>query len=286
MRYYPLLALLLFATKLPAQDLCQTLTPPVDSPPIEVTGLVNLACPELQNAQQSPQPQPPASPDTTNSSTQDANKPPQQTAPPADQDSSKPPEQPKRILGVMPNFRAVSAGTLPPPPTPKQSFMIATNNSFDYSAFLFNGFTSLEAIASDAHPELGKGIAGYGRYYWRGFLDRTDGNYFVIFILPTILHQDERYYAMGKGGFLKRAIYSASRILITPNYEGHNTFNTSEVFGRGIAQAVSISYYPSQSRTAGSVAKKYGFAIGRDALTNVFREFWPDISVHVLHRKP
>ena len=186
----------------------------------------------------------------------------------------------------MPNFRAVSAGTLPPPPTPKQSLWLATQNSFDYSAYLFTGFTTLEAQASDAHPELGKGIAGFGRYYWRGFLDRTDGNYWVIFVLPTILHQDERYYSMGKGGFWKRAIYSASRVLITPNYEGHNTFNTSEILGRGIAQGISIPYYPPQSRTAGSVAKKYGFAIGRDALTNVFREFWPDIAVHVLHRHP
>jgi hypothetical protein len=103
---------------------------------------------------------------------------------------------------------------------------------------------SLEAIGADAHPELGKGVAGYGRYYWRGFIDRTDGNYFVILILPTILHQDERYYAMGKGGFWKRTIYSASRVLITPNYEGHNTFNASEIFGRGIAQAISVTYYP------------------------------------------
>ena len=86
---------------------------------------------------------------------------------------------------------------------------------------------------------------------------------------------------MGKGGFSKRTIYSASRVLITPNDEGHNTFNASEIFGRGIAQAISVTYYPPQSRTAGSVARKYGFAIGRTALTDVFREFRPDIAVHV-----
>jgi hypothetical protein len=37
---------------------------------------------------------------------------------------------------------------------------------------------------------------------------------------------------------------------------------------------------------AGALGSKYGYAIGRDALTNVFREFWPDIAKHVLHRKP
>lgn len=165
-------------------------------------------------------------------------------------------QQPKRILGIMPNYRAVSAGAIPPPPSPKQAFKIATQNSFDYSSFIFVGITSAMAEGTNAHPQLGKGIGGYGEYYWRGFVDKTDGNYLVIFALPTILHQDERYYAMGEGGFWKRGIYAASRVLITPNYEGHNTFNASEVFGRGMAQAISTTYYPSHDRTAGAIAVK------------------------------
>jgi hypothetical protein len=200
--------------------------------------------------------------------------------------ANAPGSQPKRILGVMPNYRAVSAGAIPPPPTPKEAFKIATQNSFDYSAFIFVGVTSLMAEGSNAHPQLHKGIEGYGRYYWRGFLDKTDGNYLVIFALPTLFHEDERYFAMGSGGWFKRAIYAASRILITPDYHGHNTFNAAEVFGRGISQGISGFYYPSQDRTAGALAEKYGWAIGRDALTNVFREFWPDISSHILHRHP
>jgi hypothetical protein len=186
----------------------------------------------------------------------------------------------------MPNFRAVSAGALPPPPTAKQNLIVATKNSFDYSAFVFVGITSLLAEADNAHSQLGKGVAGFGRYYWRGFADKTDGNYWVIFLLPTILHQDERYYALGRGGVWKRFVYSSSRILITPSDHGHNTFNASEILGRAIAQGISVSYYPSQTRTPGALAGKYGYAIGRDALTNVFREFWPDIAVHVLHRHP
>lgn len=194
--------------------------------------------------------------------------------------------QPKRILGIMPNYRAVSAGAIPPPPTPKQAFIIATQNSFDYSSVIFVGITSLLAEATDAHKALGKGLAGYGRYYWRGYVDKTVGNYMVVFVLPTIFHQDERYYAKGEGNPFKRAVYAASRILITPNYHGHDSFNASEVFGRAMAQGISTSYYPSSDRTIGSLAVKYGYAMSRDALTNVFREFWPDIATHVLHRHP
>ena len=204
----------------------------------------------------------------------------QPTAPPASN------QQPKRILGIMPNYRAVSAGEIPPPPTPKQAFLIATKNSFDYSSGVFVGITSLLAENSNSHPKLGKGVPGYWRYYWRGFVDKTDGNYMVIAVLPTITHEDERYYAKGEGNVLGRALYASSRILITPDYHHHNTFNASEIFGRGAAQMIATTYYPSSDRTAGAVAAKFGWAMGRDALTNTFREFWPDIATHVLHKHP
>ncbi|HUC53032.1 MAG TPA: hypothetical protein VMR90_03250 [Candidatus Cybelea sp.] len=228
---------------------------------------------------QSQQYPPPAQTGTEGLPSQPVAKPAEQTVDPAK-------EQPKRILGVMPNFRAVSAGALPPPPTPKEAFVIATKNSFDYSSFIFVGLTSMIAEGSDAHRQLGKGVAGFGRYYWRGFVDKTNGNYLVIFALPTVFHEDERYFARGKGGFVKRFIYSTTRIFITPNYEGNNTINASELLGRGMAQGISLAYYPSKTRTLGAISAKYGYALLRDAATNAFREFWPDIATHVLHRHP
>lgn len=224
-----------------------------------------------------PQPQAPAgqtekNPDTTN---RQANK----SVPPGQ-------EQPKRILGIMPNYRAVSAGAIPPPPTSKEAFKVATDNSFDYSSFAFVGLTSLIAKGEDAHPDLGKGPAGYWAYAWRGFVDKTDGNYLVIWALPTVFHQDERFYAKGQGRKFYRGVYAASRVLITPNYHGRDTFNTSELLGRGVANAVSLTYYPSGDRTLSDFFEKYGYAVLRDAATNAFREFWPDIATHVLHQHP
>ena len=186
----------------------------------------------------------------------------------------------------MPNYRAVSAGAIPPPPTPKEAFRIATKNTFDYSAFVFVGITSLLAEATDAHPQFGGDVAGYGRYYWRGFLDKAGSNYLVVFALPTVFHEDERYYAKGSGGFWRRGIYAASRVLITPDYHGHDTINLSEILGRGMAEGVSAAYYPGEDRTLGAIAIRFGYGVGRDALTNVFREFWPEIARHVLHRHP
>jgi hypothetical protein len=205
-------------------------------------------------------------------------------APPPQQIKPKPPPQPKRILGVMPNYRAVSAGEKPPPPTPKEAFTVATRNSFDYSAFVFVGVTSLLAEGDNAHPQLGKGVGGYWGYYWRGVLDKTDGNYMVDWAFPTITHEDERYYAKGVGSPWKRSVYAATRVFITPDYHGKDTFNASEVVGRGVSQAISLTYYPSATRSVSGFSSKYAYALGRDAVTNVFRELWPDVSAHVFHR--
>ena len=60
---------------------------------------------------------------------------------------------------------------------------------------------------------------------------------------------------------------------VARKYDGDNTFNTSEVLGRAIAQGISTTYYPSGSTTGEKLAEKYAYALGRDALTNVFREF-------------
>ena len=286
------LSLIMFAPRLFAQEQSSSAALSASSQSAN-TAECDDAAPKLEQTQQQ-NPPPPQSGQSSgaNDSTQAPAKPAQpgaagaSQAPNQNQSKPAPGQQPKRILGVMPNFRAVSAGTHPPPPTPKQAFLIATQNSFDYSAFIFVGITSLMAEGTNAHSQLGKGVAGYGRYYWRGYVDKTDGNYLVVFALPTVFHQDERYYAMGEGGFWKRATYSATRIFVARDYHGNNSFNISELLGRGMAQGISLSYYPSKSRTIGALGTKYGYAIGRDALTNVFREFWPDIAKHVLHRNP
>lgn len=192
-------------------------------------------------------------------------------------------KQPKRILGMMPNYRAVSAGVRPPPPNAKEAFKIATENNFDYSQYVFVGLTSLMAEASNTHPEFGKGTGGYWSYYWRGYIDKSDGDYLIIFAFPTLFHEDERYFAMGQGSIWKRAAYSGSSVFITPNYHGRNTFNWAEILGRGVSQAVSLTYYPSSVATPSSYMSKFGYAVGRDALTNVFREFYPDLA-HMMSR--
>lgn len=197
--------------------------------------------------------------------------------------------QPHRILGLMPNYRSVSAGEIPPPPGFKQSFKIATHQALDYSTFIFLGFTTTTAYLQDAHPSLDThngGNAVFYAYLWRGFLDKTDQTYQSAWILPTLLHEDTRYYAMGHGSKWKRLGYAMSRVAIAKTYAGHNTPNIAGLGGKAGAQAVSTTYYPPSSEPFSVLATKFGYSCARDVGFTVFREFYPDIAIHVLHRNP
>jgi hypothetical protein len=189
----------------------------------------------------------------------------------------------------MPNYRSVSAGEIPPPPGFKQSFKIATRQAFDYSSFIFLGLTTASAYWQDSHPSLDTfngGNAPFWAYLWRGFLDKTDGTYQSAWILPTLLHEDTRYYAMGHGSKWKRLGYAMSRVAVARTYSGHATPNLAGLGGKIGAQAVSTTYYPPGSEEFSVLATKFAYACARDMGFTVFREFYPDIAIHILHRNP
>jgi hypothetical protein len=194
-------------------------------------------------------------------------------------------QQTKRILGIFPNFRAVSANVHLPPQTVKEKFITATHDSFDYSSIFLPAIVAGYSQATNATPEFHQGAAGYGRYFWHTYLDQTSENYFVEFIVPVITHEDTRYYTLGNGGFWKRTGYSLSRAVVTRNDAGRDTFNISEVVGAGAAAGVSNLYYPSGERTFNNTASRWGLNVGIDAATFWVHEFWPDINHALFHGK-
>jgi hypothetical protein len=194
-------------------------------------------------------------------------------------------QQTKRILGIFPNFRAVSTDTHLPPQSVKDKFVTASQDSFDYSAFVLPALLAGEQQATDATPEFHQGAVGYGRYFWHSFVDQTSENYWVEFIGPVLTREDTRYYTLGanKAGPMKRMGYALSRAVVTRNDAGKNTFNLSEVVGAGAAAGISNLYYPQNERTFSNTADRWGVSVGVDAATFIVREFWPDINHALFH---
>jgi hypothetical protein len=194
-------------------------------------------------------------------------------------------QQPQRILGFMPNFRSVSAGSKPHPPGWAYNFHIATRQSFDYSSFIFLGITSLSAEGIDSHPVLGKGVHGFYSYTWRGLIDKTDGTYIGAWLLPSLLHEDTRFYPLGKGHrVITRALYVISRQGVTQTYGGRQFPNIAGLGGKVLTQVVSRQYYPAGATSFSVLATKFGYSAMRDIAFSSIREFYPDIAAHYIKK--
>jgi hypothetical protein len=194
-------------------------------------------------------------------------------------------KQPKRILWVIPNYRAVSANAHLPPLSFKSKFWLATQDTFDYSDFIFVAGLAGISMANNSQPSFKQGAAGYGRYYWHLFVDGAIENYMTEAIVPAATKEDPRYYTMGKGSFIKRTGYAVSRLVITRTDAGKSTFNISEIVGAGAAAGIGNAYYPAQSNPWVKTYQRWGTEVGLDGVFNVLKEFWPDIDKAVFHGK-
>jgi hypothetical protein len=203
---------------------------------------------------------------------------------PANSGSSEP-QQTKRILGLIPNFRAVSTSRQLPPQSVKEKFLTATEDSFDYSSVAIPAALAGYGLARNAVPEFGTGGAGYGQYLWHSAIDQTSENYMVEFVVPVMTHEDTRFYTLESGSFLKRTAYALTRAVVTRSDAGTKVINLSEIVGSGLSAGLSNAYYPDQERSFANTGTQWGLDIGIDAAAFVAKEFWPDINRHLFHGK-
>jgi hypothetical protein len=229
----------------------------------------------------------PDSQDPSSSSTtpdpKSANGKPDSPQPKAQTDDS--PQQTKRILWVIPNYRAVSANTQLPPLAVKEKFWLATQDSFDYSAFIWVGMVAGISMAGDSEPAFGQGASGYGIYYAHAFADNTIENYFVEAIVPSAVKQDPRYYTLGHGGFFKRTGYAISRLVITRTDSGRPTVNISEILGAGAFAGIANAYYPPSDNHWVKTYQRWGSQVLQDGLSDIAKEFWPEVNRALFHNK-
>ena len=200
-------------------------------------------------------------------------------------EAPKPEEIDKRIAGVLPNYRTTD-GTKPfERISAKEKLTIAAKDSFDKPMYVITAVLAGIGQATNSHPELGQGMAGYGRRYVRTLATNIIGNMMAEGVMPALLHDDPRYFRMGKsyGSVGKRIWYSATRVIVNRRDSGKWSFNTSEWLGNAVAVGIQNSYY-TVGRTWSSNLINLGLQVGVDASSNVLKEFWPDLKRKFVHR--
>jgi hypothetical protein len=183
-----------------------------------------------------------------------------------------------RLFYALPNFLTLESGAHVPPLTARQKFKVVARSSFDYVQVPWYGMLAGISQAENSEPGYGQGAEGYAKRFGSAYADGTIENFMAGAILPSLLHQDPRFYQESEGGFTHRAGYAVSRIFITRTDSGHHQFNYSEIFGSALAASISTySYHPHADKTVDNALSVWGSEVGYDTITILVKEFWPDI---------
>jgi hypothetical protein len=180
-------------------------------------------------------------------------------------------EEKQRVLGVVPNFY-VAYDHDAAPLTAKLKFKLAWKAETDPVTILGAGFVA-GLDQEGATPNYGEGAAGYaqrfGALYTNGFTDIMFGGA----ILPSLLHQDPRYYYQGEGSTRSRLMHALSAPFIAKGDNGRWEPNFSSVGGDLISGAISNAYYPQSNRGASLVFVNAGIITGGRMANGVIQEF-------------
>ncbi|MEO8727550.1 MAG: hypothetical protein ABI383_15670, partial [Acidobacteriaceae bacterium] len=132
--------------------------------------------------------------------------------------------------------------------------------------------------ALNSNPGYGQGAEGYAKRFGSSMGRNATSNFFGTFLLPSVLHQDPRYFVLGDATAGEKIKYALRRTVVTRSDNGNDVFNWSGLLGPVISEGIANSYLPSAERTPGRTFRRYGIDLGFIVGGNLLREYYPMIS--------
>ena len=193
-------------------------------------------------------------------------------------------EEHQRMLGVIPNFNEVIGGQAEPL-TPKQKFHLFLKGSIDPYQFAIAALDTGIEEAQNEYPDYHWGALGYLKRFGASYADGFDGNFFGNAVLPSLLHQDPRYFRLGHGTFKHRLWYSMISTVRAKSDAGKWQPNYSNVIGNFIGGAISNVYYPAADRGVALTLERGITVTGEGTFGACLEEFYPDYAAWRQRRK-
>ena len=181
-------------------------------------------------------------------------------------------EETQRVLGIIPNFYVSYEGDNAAPLTAGMKFRLALKVSHDPVAGAGIGIMAAIKQAADT-PDYRQGMKGYSE---RFSADATDSFTDIMIggaVLPSLLHQDPRYFYQGTGSTRSRLRHAMLAPFICKGDNGKWQPNYSTVGGDLASSALSNLYYPQSDRGTGLVLSGFAISTAERMLSTVAQEF-------------
>jgi Carboxypeptidase regulatory-like domain len=181
-------------------------------------------------------------------------------------------EEQQRVLTFIPNLY-VTYEPHPEPLTTSMKFHLAYKSLANPVFFARTAAWAGVQQAADTPGQWPQGAKGYGKRVGAGFADATTEGLIGNAILPSLLHQDPRYFYQGSGTKKSRALHAVLAAFICKGDNGKTQPNYSTWGGSLISSSISLAYYPSSDRNAQHIFKNFGIGMGLHVAGGLAQEF-------------
>ena len=180
-------------------------------------------------------------------------------------------EEHQRVLGFIPNIY-VTYEPHPEPLTAKMKFHLAYKGLTHPTFFAFEGLWAGAEQAANI-TDYRQGARGYGERFGAALASGSSEALFGNAILPSLLHQDPRYFYRGSGTKGSRAWHAIIAPFVCQGDNGKSQPNYSQWGGSLISASLSNTYYPDSERGAGLVFRNFGTSMGLHVALGLAQEF-------------
>jgi hypothetical protein len=180
----------------------------------------------------------------------------------------------------------IEPGQTAPALTSGDMVLLGVKNSFSLIA-IAGWFTSAGwGQWMNSAPNYGTDRGAFGERLGAAAICNSSEDLLSISVMAPLLREDPRYYRMGPGhNFLVRAVYAATRPVITRTTGGRTTPNFAVILGNAEGSALANAYYPQVNRGTTQTMENLGLSIGGSAIADVLGEFSGDVAkaLHMHH---
>jgi len=181
----------------------------------------------------------------------------------------------------LPGSNSLQESSSPPP----QQFTPMTR--YERLGNYVSGIASYESIitaaagaglsqATNTPKEWGGGAEAYGKRVGNIFAEHVIRET-LEYGVSAALHEDNRYFASGETGFLRRTKYAVMSTFLARHDNGNRSISFSRIGASAGTAFISREWQPPSENRAGDGAVSFGVNMASQVGFNVFREFWPDM---------
>jgi hypothetical protein len=169
------------------------------------------------------------------------------------------------------------------PLTPAQKAELAVHNIVDpFNLITITGYAGIY-VAADSHSPYGPGLKGFGRLTGYSLAEDTQGEFFGVYAIPVLAHEDPRYHRMPHRPVKIRVLHALAHTVIANHDDGSLMPNYATLLTYPLSAELSNLYVPGIGRNGPSTIKRIGLGYATDPSGALIAEFLPDVAkrIHV-----